>query len=37
MLTAIDDWLARIKRFWSERLDALERELRKLEEKRRNK
>jgi hypothetical protein len=37
MLPAIEDWLARIKRFWEERLDALERELRKLEDKRRNK
>jgi hypothetical protein len=37
MLAKMDDWLARIKRFWSERLDALERELRKLEEKRRDK
>ena len=37
MFARIDDWLARIKRFWSERLDALERELRKLETKRRKK
>jgi DNA-binding transcriptional ArsR family regulator len=36
-LAEIDDWLARMKRFWSERLDDLERELRKPEKKRRKK
>lgn len=36
-LSEIDDWLARVKRFWSEKLDALERELRKPETKRRKK
>ena len=28
-LAEIDAWLARVRRFWSQRLDALERELRK--------
>jgi DNA-binding transcriptional ArsR family regulator len=28
-LEAIDAWLARVRRFWGDRLDALERELRK--------
>lgn len=37
MFETIEGWLARIKRFWSERLDALERELRKPEKKRRKK
>ena len=35
MPASIESWLALIKRFWTERLDALERELRKLETKRR--
>ncbi|MBL8835811.1 MAG: winged helix-turn-helix transcriptional regulator [Alphaproteobacteria bacterium] len=26
-LVALDDWLARVRRFWTERLDALERHL----------
>jgi DNA-binding transcriptional ArsR family regulator len=36
-LAEIDDWLARVRRFWNERLDILERELRKPEKKRRRK
>jgi len=36
-LAEIDDWLARVRRFWSARLDDLERELRKPEKKRRKK
>jgi DNA-binding transcriptional ArsR family regulator len=36
-LAEVDDWLARIRRFWSARLDDLERELRKPEKKRRKK
>jgi DNA-binding transcriptional ArsR family regulator len=36
-LEEIDDWLTRVRRFWSARLDDLERELRKPEKKRRKK
>lgn len=31
-LSEMDDWLAKVRRFWAPRLDALERELRKLRE-----
>ena len=34
-LEAIDAWLEKVRRFWSRRLDALERELRKAERRKR--
>lgn len=34
-LEAIDAWLEKVRRFWSRRLDALERELRKPERRKR--
>jgi len=37
MFAAIDSWLARFRRFWSERLDALARELSKPEKEQRKK